>query len=77
MNKLQEHIETLWLRPWTHPATGQVRYYLDEEALAVLADLHIERYKSGNISSAVIAKMIQNKVINTALEKTELLWMSR
>jgi hypothetical protein len=33
---------------WTHPKTGEVRYYLD---IAQLPFVEIERYNSGNISS--------------------------
>jgi hypothetical protein len=36
-------------REWTHPGTGETRWYLQIEALI---GLDLERYKSGNIWSA-------------------------
>lgn len=35
---------------WTHPGTGEVRYYLDHDLC--IHDLQFTRYNNGNISSA-------------------------
>lgn len=44
---------TIRISPWTHPDTGQVRYYLNNWAKA--AGLDYDRYKTGNIRGANFA----------------------
>ena len=39
-------------KAWTHPKTGEVRYYIDNDTAAEIGGLEIERYKTGNISDA-------------------------
>jgi hypothetical protein len=39
-------------REWTHPRTGEVRIYINDDIWAPLVDFEVNRYKSGNICGA-------------------------
>jgi hypothetical protein len=51
-DQIQALVDQGLAKAWTHPGTGEVRHYLQIEALL---DLKIERYNTGNIRSASLA----------------------
>lgn len=64
------------LNAWTHPRTGETRYYVNN--LPELIGLDIDRYKSGNIAAASLAgSMISNSQAYKILNDTAKTYITR